>query len=284
VRQCVLEDVMHAATAALDSSSGVRSISTSRTPRSASEVRLIGLKCESEIAPGVDLAQIVVDAAQAHALALNTGDILVVTQKIVSKAEGRLVDLRSVTPSPFAEQIARAQQKDPQLVEIILRETARVVKMDQGTIIVETHHGFVCANAGVDESNVPGERTVSLLPIDPDASAQRLRDGIRQRTGVDLAVIVSDTFGRPWREGFTNVAIGVAGLHPLRDYRGLPDTEGRILQRTELAVADELASAAELVMGKVESVPVAVIRGYSYTPGDGTATQLRRAPEKDLFR
>jgi coenzyme F420-0:L-glutamate ligase/coenzyme F420-1:gamma-L-glutamate ligase len=247
-------------------------------------VRLIGVKCQPHITPGVDLSHVVVEAAADQGVSFDVGDIVVVTQKIVSKAEGRLVDLRSVTPSPFAEQIASTHGKDPQLVEVILQETARIVKMDQRTLIVETHHGFVCANAGVDESNVPGERTVTLLPVDGDASAQRLRDGIRERTGVDVAVIVSDTFGRPWREGFINVAIGVAGLQPLRDYKGVPDTEGRILQTTTLAVADELASAAELVMGKVERIPIALIRGYSYTPGDGTASQLRRAPEKDLFR
>jgi coenzyme F420-0:L-glutamate ligase/coenzyme F420-1:gamma-L-glutamate ligase len=189
-----------------------------------------------------------------------------------------------VTPSPFAEQIAEVQAKDPQVVEIVLRETKRIVKMAQRTIISETHHGLVCAHAGVDESNVAGEGTVALLPVDSDASARRLREGIRERTGIELAVIISDTFGRPWREGLVNVAIGVAGMEPLKDYRGLPDTEGRILKVTTLAVADELASAAELVMGKLDKVPVALIRGYPYTPGEGDARLLLRAPEKDLFR
>jgi len=249
-----------------------------------SEIRLIGLKGLGDVTPGVDLAAVIVEAAQALGLSFVTGDILVVTQKVVSKAEGQLVDLHTITPSPFAEQIARAQNKDPRLVEVVLRETKRIVKMDQRAIIVETRHGFVCANAGVDESNVAGDGTVALLPADPDASARRLRQAIRDLTGMELAVIISDTFARPWREGFVNVAIGVAGLDPLRDYRGLPDTEGRILQATTLAVADELASAAELVMGKVDRIPAAVIRGYSYTLGEGTAAQLVRAPEKDLFR
>jgi len=249
-----------------------------------SEVRIIGLKVPVDIRPGLDLAPVIVEAAKAGGLSFISGDILVVTQKIVSKAEGQLVDLRTITPSPFAEEIAQVQRKDPRLVEVVLRETRRVVKMDQRAIIVETRHGFVCANAGVDESNVAGEGTVTLLPVDADASARRLRQGIRDLTGTELAVIVSDTFARPWREGFVNVAIGVAGLEPLKDYRGVPDTEGRILQATMLAVADELASAAELVMGKVDRIPVAVIRDYSYTPGDGTAAQLVRAPEKDLFR
>jgi coenzyme F420-0:L-glutamate ligase / coenzyme F420-1:gamma-L-glutamate ligase len=250
----------------------------------ASEVRIIGLQGLPDITPKTDLAQVIVEAAQAQGFAFSSGDILVVTQKIVSKAEGQLVDLQTVTPSPFALQVAKVQDKDPQIVEMVLRESKRVVRMAQRTIIAETYHGFVCAHAGVDESNVAGERTVALLPVDADASARRLRDDIRQRTGVELAVIISDTFGRPWREGLVNVAIGVAGMDPMKDYRGLPDTEGRTLKVTTLAVADELASAAELVMGKLDRVPVAVIRGYLYTPGEGNSARLLRAPERDLFR
>ena len=250
----------------------------------AAEVRIIGLQGIPNVAPGTDLAQVITEAAQNQDLSFASGDVLVVTQKIVSKAEGRLVDLRTVTPSPFAVRVAAVQEKDPQVVEVVLRETRRVVKMAQRTIISETHHGFVCAHAGVDESNVAGEGTVALLPVDADASARRLRQGIRERTGVDLAVIISDTFGRPWREGLVNVAIGTAGMEPLKDYRGLPDTEGRVLKVTTLAVADELASAAELVMGKLDRVPVAVIRGYPYTASEGDSKRLLRAPEKDLFR
>jgi coenzyme F420-0:L-glutamate ligase/coenzyme F420-1:gamma-L-glutamate ligase len=249
-----------------------------------SEVRIIGLQGVPDIASGADLPLVISEAAQSQGFPFASGDILVVTQKIVSKAEGQLVDLHTVSPSPFAKQVAKLQEKDPQVVEVVLRETKRVVKMDQRTIISETHHGFVCAHAGVDESNVAGDETVALLPVDADASARRLREGIRQRTGVELAVIISDTFGRPWREGLVNVAIGIAGMEPLKDYRGLPDTEGRILKVTTLAVADELASAAELVMGKLDKVPVAIIRGYPYTPGEGDARRLLRAPEKDLFR
>ena len=156
--------------------------------------------------------------------------------------------------------------------------------MDQRILISETHHGLVCANAGIDESNVAGEDIVALLPEDSDRSARALRERFRALAGVDVAVIVSDTFGRPWREGFVNVAIGVAGLEPLRDYRGMADTEGHVLKATVLAVADELASASELVMGKLDKVPVAVIRGYAHSPGEGTAKQMVRAPEKDLFR
>src|SRR5918912_3466318 len=209
------------------------------------EVRIIGLAELPEISPDTDLADVIATASQGQGVTLMSGDILIVTQKIVSKAEGRVVDIHTVTPSAFACQIARLQEKDPRVVEVVLRETKRVVKMDQRTIISETHHGFVCAHAGVDESNVAGEEIVALLPVDADASARQLRQGIRERTGVELAVIISDTFGRPWREGLVDVAIGVAGLEPLKDYRGLPDTEGRILKVTTLAVADELASAAE---------------------------------------
>ena len=251
---------------------------------SPSEIRIIGLKAPADIVPGTDLARVIVDAATERGMALAAGDILVVTQKIVSKAEGRVVDLCTVTPSSFAAEVAKAQDKDPRVVELVLRETRRVVKMDQKTIITETHHGLVCANAGVDESNVAGQGKVALLPADADASAKRLRQGIHALTGIDLAVIISDTFGRPWREGFVNVAIGLAGLEPLKDYRGMADTEGHVLKATILAVADELASAAELVMGKLDRVPVAVIRGYAYTPGDGKATEMIRPPDKDLFR
>jgi len=250
----------------------------------AHEIRIIGLEGLPEVTPGTDLAESIVGAARAQGIAFDDGDIMVVTQKIVSKAEGRLVDLHTVTPTPFARQIAAVQSKDPHVVEVVLGETRRVVRMDQRILIAETHHGFVCAHAGVDESNVAGEGVLALLPLDSDASARRLREGIRERVGVELGVIISDTFGRPWREGLVNVAIGVAGLDPIKDYRGLPDTDGRILKVTALAIADELASAAELVMGKLEKIPVAVIKGYPYTRAEGSARQLVRSPEKDLFR
>jgi coenzyme F420-0:L-glutamate ligase/coenzyme F420-1:gamma-L-glutamate ligase len=250
----------------------------------ATEVRIIGLQGLPDIKPGTDLVAAILDTAQAQGVSLTSDDVLVVTQKIVSKAEDRLVDLRMVTPSAFARQVAKVQEKDARLLEVVLRETKRLVRMDQRTLIAETQHGFVCAHAGVDESNVAGEDTVALLPVDADASARQLREGIRAQTGVELAVIISDTFGRPWREGLVNVAIGLAGLEPMKDYRGLPDTEGRVLKVTSLAVADELASAAELVMGKLDKVPVAVIKGFTYPRGEGAAAQLVRRPEKDLFR
>ncbi|MBI3325216.1 MAG: coenzyme F420-0:L-glutamate ligase, partial [Nitrospinae bacterium] len=228
----------------------------------AREVRIIGLEGLPTITPGMDLAEVITAAVQVQRIVFESGDVLVVTQKIVSKAEGRLIDVHTVEPSAFARQIAAIQEKDARVMEIVLRETKRLVRMDQRIFIAETHHGFVCAHAGVDESNVAGDGMVALLPVDSNASARRLREAIQTRTGVELAVVISDTFGRPWREGLVNVAIGVAGLDPIKDYRGLPDTEGRIMKVTALAVADELASAAELVMGKLERIPVAVIKGY----------------------
>ncbi len=248
-----------------------------------SEMHIIGLQGLPDVEPGLDLGAAITEAAQAQNLVLAADDILVVTHKIVSKAEGRLVDLGTVTPSPFAEQIAESYDKDPRVVEVVLSESRRIVKMDHGTIISETHHGLVCANAGVDESNL-AEETVALLPEDADRSADQLRDSIERHARIRPAIIISDTFGRPWRDGLVDVAIGVAGLEPMKDYRDQADTEGRIMKVTAVAIADELAAAAELVMGKLDRVPVAVVRGYAYEPGDGGASKLIRPPEKDLFR
>jgi coenzyme F420-0:L-glutamate ligase/coenzyme F420-1:gamma-L-glutamate ligase len=214
---------------------------------------------------------------------LAPGSILVVAQKVVSKAEGRLVDLETVTPSVQAQEWAGRYDKDPRMVEAVLRETRRVVRMDRGVLISETHHGFVCANAGVDASNAP-MGTVVLLPEDPDRSARELRSDLEEALKVNLAVIISDTFGRPWRQGLTNVALGVAGLSPLTDYRGRVDFYGRTLRATVLAVADELAAAAELVMGKTLGIPVVVIEGFQYQPGAGSGRELIRSHEDDLFR
>ncbi len=234
-----------------------------------------------EVRPGDDLSGLI---ALATGEDLRAGDILVVTHKIVSKAEGRLVDLRAVEPSALAKGFAARYGRDPRQVEVVLRESRRVVRMDRGLIISETQHGFVCANAGVDASNLPGDDTVCLLPVDPDASAARLREALTAWTGSELAVIVSDSFGRPWREGITNVAIGVAGMEPLADYRGQRDPYGYPLEASILAVADELAAAAELVMGKTEGIPAAIIRNYPYKQGPGTALDLLMGPERDLFR
>jgi len=234
-----------------------------------------------EVRPGDNLADLIARAAGHD---LRAGDVVVVTHKIVSKAEGRLVDLRTVEPSAFAKGFAARYGKDPRQIEVVLRESRRTVRMDRGIIISETHHGFVCANAGVDASNVPGEEVVCLLPVDPDASAARLREALAARAGVELAVIVSDSFGRAWREGIANVAIGVAGMQPLADYRGQTDPHGFPLAASLLATADELAAAAELVMGKTTGIPVAVVRGYPYERAAGTGRALIMPPERDLFR
>jgi coenzyme F420-0:L-glutamate ligase/coenzyme F420-1:gamma-L-glutamate ligase len=236
-----------------------------------------------EIHPGDDLAEIVLTAAQSAPLV--AGDVLVVTQKVVSKAEGRLVDLRAVEPSALARSWAAAWDKDPRHIEVVLRESKRIVRMDRGVLICETRHGFVCANAGVDASNVPGDEMVCLLPVDPDASAHRLMETISARVGFPVPVIVTDSFGRAWRSGIINIAIGVAGLEPLADYRGQEDPSGRELHVTILAVADELASAAELVTRKLDRRPVVVVRGYDWQPSDsGRAADLVMSPERDLFR
>ncbi len=248
------------------------------------EVRIIGLEGMPEVRPGDDLAALILEAAERQGLAFEQGDVLVVTQKVVSKAEGRIVDLDSVEPGPFARQIAKRWEKDARVVEVVLGESERIVRMDHGVIICETKHGLICANAGVDGSNVERLGTVSLLPEDPDASAATLRQRIEKATGVALAVIVTDTFGRPWREGHVNFAIGVAGMTPVLDYAGQTDPAGYELRVTSMAVADELAAAAELTQGKLGRTPVTIVSGYDYPAGCGTSRDLLRDPERDLFR
>jgi coenzyme F420-0:L-glutamate ligase/coenzyme F420-1:gamma-L-glutamate ligase len=248
-----------------------------------SEIRIFGLPGIPEIHEGDDLAGMIVDAARAQG-GIEERDVVVVTQKVVSKAEGRIVDLASVTPSAFAQQIADQWEKDARQVEVVLGETKRIVRMGHGVVICETHHGFICANAGVDASNVEKTGTVCLLPVDSDASARRIHDRIFDAFGVRAGVIVSDSFGRPWREGIVNFAIGCAGMLPLLDYTGQSDPAGYELRVTAMAVADELAAAAELVHGKLARMPVAVIRGAEYTPGDGAVSQIIREAERDLFR
>lgn len=244
-------------------------------------VQIIGVAGMPEVTPGADIAALIAQASRTTPL--QDGDVVVVTHKIVSKAEGQLVDLRTVTPSDLAVSIAARWGKDARQVDVVLRESARIVRMERGVIISETRHGLVCANAGVDASNVAGE-TVCLLPRDPDGSAARIRAALKEGTGADVAVVISDSFGRPWRNGIVNVAIGVAGMVPLADYRGQVDPYGYDLRVTVLAIADELAGAAELVMGKIAAVPVAIVRGYTYARGDGTGRDLIMDPAKDLFR
>lgn len=249
------------------------------------EIRVIGIEEMPEIQEGDDLATEIIDAALRQGTSIDSGDVIVVTQKVVSKAEGRLVNLDDVEPSPLALAITAGYRRDPRHTEIILRESKRIVRMDHGVIISETQHGFNCANAGVDASNVPGATTLALLPVDPDASARGIRQAIQTRLGADVAVIVSDTFGRPWRSAAVNVAIGVAGFNPLLSYVGQEDAYGKTLHTTVIAVADELAAAAELVTGKVRRVPVSIIKGYRYEPLDNASNQaLIRSPDKDLFR
>ena len=249
-----------------------------------SRLELIPLDGIREIQPGDDLVAAIIDAAAGTDLMLRDDDVLVVTQKIVSKAEGRLVDLDSVEPSALARDWAERWGKDARQVELVLRESAAIVRMAPGGLIISrTRHGFVCANAGVDVSNVGGGDVASLLPEDPDASARAIRDGLRDRTGAAPAVVVSDSFGRPWRNGIVNVAIGVAGIKPLLDLRGEPDAAGRPMQATIIAVADELASAADLAGGKVDQRPVVVVRGYEWRASDGGASELVMEAERDLF-
>ena len=244
-------------------------------------IELIPVEGFPEVRPGDDLDGFIVDAVGDT---LRSGDVLVVTHKIMSKAEGRLVDLKDVEPSALAKGYAARWGKDPRQIEVVFRESRRVVRMDRGVVISETHHGFVCANAGVDASNVPGEDTVCLLPVDPDASAARLREALAERLGVEVPIIVSDSFGRAWRFGITDIAIGVAGMDPLADYRGRNDPHGYPMEASVLAVADEIAAAAELVMGKTDGVPLAIVRGYDYGKDAGTGQDLLMPPERDMFR
>jgi len=237
---------------------------------------VIPVKGLPEVRGGDDLAELIAAAAD-----LEDGDVVVVAHKVVSKAEGRVVRLAEVEPSAQARDLAA--NEDPRRLEVILRESARIVRTRPPLVIAETRHGFVCASAGVDASNAPEAETVVLLPEDPDASAARLRDRLRELTGADVAVIVSDSFGRAWRQGTTDVAIGCAGLRPLLDLHGERDAAGYELHATVIAVADELAGAAELVKGKLDGVPVAVVRGFDRR-GEGTAREVVMPPERDLFR
>src|SRR5580693_1951613 len=234
-------------------------------------VEIITVAGIAEVRPGDDLAAFIKD--------VNGSDIVAIAQKVVSKSEGAIVDLRDIQPSALARSWAEEWKKDPRLIELILSQSRRIVKMDRGVIISETQHGFACANAGVDQSNVPGDDFATILPADPDASARRLRVSL----GCG-AVIITDTFGRPWREGLVDVAIGVAGLDPLDDHRGRTDRHGRKLTGTIIAVADQLAAAAGLLMAKPAGTPVVLLRGFDWQPTEGSARPLLRKPDQDLFR
>ncbi len=260
-----------------------RASSTKKLLVWAESIQLLAVPGLPEIRRGDDLSRQLVAAMRRAGLAFEHGDVLVIAQKIISKAEGRLVRLATLKPSAEAVQLAAKLKKDPRLVEAILRESRRIVRSDP-VLIVETHHGFVCANAGVDQSNIPGRDVVSLLPRDPDRSARRLAASLRKRTGKRVAVIISDTFGRPWRLGLTNVAIGAAGVPSLLDLRGEHDRHGKPLHATILAVADELAAAAGLAMGKAAGIPAVVVRGYRYRPVIDPAARIIRPANEDLFR
>lgn len=246
-------------------------------------VEIFPLKGMPDIQPGDDIAREITAAVRAEDMRVLEDDIFVVAQKIVSKSEGQIVRLDQVAPSERARAWADEWAKDARVVELVLSESKRIVRMERGVIIAETHHGFVCANAGIDVSNAE-DGTAVLLPEDPDASARALQLRLGELFAVHVGVIVSDTFGRPWREGLVNVALGVAGLAPLLDYRGQSDAHGRPLQATVIAIADELAAAAELVTGKADRIPVAIIRGANIASRTGSGVDLIRPAEKDLFR
>jgi coenzyme F420-0:L-glutamate ligase/coenzyme F420-1:gamma-L-glutamate ligase len=247
-------------------------------------IQIIGLRKMPLTKRGDNIADQVVNAAKEEGVKISNHDILVIAQKIISKAEGGVIDLKAVKPSAKAEEMSKTTGKDPRHIETILRETAKVVRLKGPHVIVQTRHGFVCANAGVDKSNVEDSDSVVVLPADPDRSAREIRRRIRELTGADVAVVISDTFGRAWRIGQVNVAIGVDGLRPIIDYRGSKDMFGYVLNVTQMAVADELASAAELIMKKSDGVPVAIIKGVDYVEGSGSAHDLIRPEEEDLFR
>ncbi|MGD0017919.1 MAG: coenzyme F420-0:L-glutamate ligase [Candidatus Limnocylindrales bacterium] len=254
---------------------------------SGGHVEVLALEGMPEVRPGDDLPAILVAALRAtvEVLPLREDDVLVVTQKIVSKAEGAIVDLTTIEPRPEAVEFARLWDRDPRQLEVVLRQARRVVRWQNGVLITETPHGFICANGGVDASNVgPGSgNLVTLLPADPDASADRIRSAVRESLGVDVPVVVSDSFGRPWRWGIMDVAIGVSGMMPIDDLRGTPDADGRVMRSTIRATADEIATAAELAFGKTDRRPAAVVRGARPTRGEGRIADVLMPREFDLF-
>jgi coenzyme F420-0:L-glutamate ligase / coenzyme F420-1:gamma-L-glutamate ligase len=248
-------------------------------------IQITPIRISNEIVLHNDLSVIILDALDRDQIEIQNGDILAVTHKIVSKAEGRVVELDSIKPSTKAVSMAKEHDKDPRIMELILKESSQILRAKDGIIISETRHGFVCANAGVDQSNVKGDTAV-LLPLAPDESADRILHAVKKKVGKEVAVIITDTFGRTFRNGQTNVAIGIAGINPIKSYIGTTDMYGRKLRVTEIAVADEIASASELVMGKAEGTPVAIIRGYDFEKASKASSikSLIRAKNRDLFR
>jgi coenzyme F420-0:L-glutamate ligase/coenzyme F420-1:gamma-L-glutamate ligase len=249
-----------------------------------STIALIPIPDIPQIQPGDDLVSILLDAIDRSKVGLKDGDILVMCQKIVSKAEGAVVDLKTVEPSDFAHQIADQWEKDPRIVEVVLRESNRIVMMKNGVVITETKRGWVCANSGVDASNTLADDIVIVLPEDPDKSAKNMRIAIQERRNISIGIVITDTFGRPWRDGLVEFALGVSGFEGLLDLRGGEDLQGRELSHTVISVADELACAAGLLMEKSAAVPAVIVRGYKYVPAEGNGQVLIRPAEADLFR
>jgi coenzyme F420-0:L-glutamate ligase/coenzyme F420-1:gamma-L-glutamate ligase len=250
-------------------------------------LHIIPLPVDEDVTTGDDIGKLILQAASANGVSMQNHDVVVITQKIISKSEGRMINLSTIKPSNHAFELASETKKDPRFIELVLIESKSIVKYSENVIVTETKHGFVCANAGIDQSNVsdPGNDFVLLLPVDPDLSARRIKEAIAETIGMNIAVVISDTFGRPFRLGQTNVAIGVSGINSIKSYIGKADMYGNILRITEIAVVDELASAAELVMGKTERVPIAIIRGYEFSSSvSNTAKTLVRDSVQDLFR
>ncbi len=243
-------------------------------------IQIIPVKIKEDVQPNDDIIEMILSSSK---ISINDGDILVLSQKIISKREGRIINLNSIIPSELSVGIASAYEKDPRLVEAVLSESKRIVRIEHGLLIVQKRHDFICANAGIDESNVE-KGFVTLLPIDPDKSAKKIRDAILQLTGKNVAVIISDTFGRPFRLGQTDHAIGIAGIESIKNYEGKPDTFGKIMRVTAIAIVDELCAAAELVMGKIEKSPAAIIKNYNFNMKNDNITSIIRDEKEDLFR
>jgi coenzyme F420-0:L-glutamate ligase/coenzyme F420-1:gamma-L-glutamate ligase len=248
------------------------------------ELTMFGVEGLPEVKEGDDLTKLIIRSLDTQGKKLEHKDVVIITSKIVSKAEGCLVTVKDIQPSALAIELSKSSGKTANEIEMILRESSSPIKITDYVLIMETKHGFICANAGIDRSNIENQEMALLLPKDPDSTAEKIKQSLENHYNVELAVIISDTFGRPWRMGQTNVAIGVSGMLAIKDYRGQSDQFGYELKATEIAVADQIASTAELVMGKSDGIPVAVIRGYSYPDGNGTSKDLIRPREKDLFR
>ena len=247
-------------------------------------INIIGIEGMPDICPGDDLTNLIIDACNKEGISIENGDILVVTQKIISKSESCLVDLTTIAPSDLAVKWAKEWDRDPRVIELVFQKSKRISKMENGVLLTETDHGFYCINAGIDLSNVSGKDMAAFLPVDSDKSADIIRNHINNALGVNIAVVITDTWGRPWRVGVINVAIGISGMSALQDYRGMTDPNGMDLKASVIAIVDEIASASELVMNKLDNIPVALIKGYSFISQEGSIKELIRPRDQDLFR